>query len=59
MLKTCAFSHKIDYITIFKENLNLEGHHYLFKSYGNFAEWVDKVVTLVCGGSVINKAYPI
>ena len=23
----CAFSHKIDYVTIFKEILNLDGHH--------------------------------
>ena len=29
-----AFSHKIDYVTIFKEILNL-------KSYSDLAEWVD------------------
>ena len=26
MVEDCAFSHKIDYVTIFKEILNLEGH---------------------------------
>ena len=39
-----AFIHKIDYFTIFKEILSPEGHpklHYLFKSYGDYAEWVD------------------
>ena len=38
--------------------------HYWFKSYGNFAEkseyfLLDKVVKLVGGGSVINRAYPV
>ena len=38
--------------------------HYWFKSYGDFAEWVDfflldKVVKLVGGGFVINGAYPV
>ena len=35
-----AFSDKIDFITIFQEILNLKGH-YMFKSYGDFAEWMD------------------
>ena len=38
--------------------INLEEHHYWFKSYCDFGEWVDfslldKVVKLVGGGSVI------
>ena len=38
--------------------------HYWFKSYSNFADQsefflLDKVVKLVDGGSVINKAYPV
>ena len=40
MVEDGAFSHKIDYVTIFKEILNLEGL-YWFKSYGDFAEWVN------------------
>ena len=40
MVRNGAFSHKIDYIKVFQEILNLQGH-YWFKSYGNFAEWVD------------------
>ena len=44
MVEHGAFSHKIDYITIFKEILNLQGHPNrinCFKSYGDFAEWVE------------------
>ena len=38
--------------------------HYWFKSYSNFVEKIDfflldKVVKLVSGGSVINRAYPV
>ena len=40
MVEDNAFGHKIDYVTIVKDILNLEGH-YWFKSYGDFAEWVD------------------
>ena len=37
-----AFSHKIDYVTIFQEIVNPKSKsHYWFKSYGNFAELVD------------------
>ena len=36
-----AFSHKIDYIIIFKEILNPEGHPNRITGYGNVAEWVD------------------
>ena len=38
MVEYGAFSHKIDYVTNFKEILH---YHYRFKSYDNFAEWVD------------------
>ena len=44
MVEDGALSHKIDYITSYKEILNPEVHqksHNLFKSYGDFAEWVD------------------
>ena len=39
-----ASSHKVDYVGHFLEILKLEGQkklHYWFKSYSNFAEWVD------------------
>ena len=41
--KNGASSHKTNYIDIFPEILNLEGRQkiYWFKSYGDFAEWVD------------------
>ena len=35
-----AFSHKINHVGKVLEILNLEGH-YWFKSYSNYAEWVD------------------
>ena len=59
-VRYCAFSHKIDYVTIFKDILNLEGH-YWFKSYGDFSEWVDFAYwwSFSGGGSVINGAYPV
>ena len=45
MVEDGAFKNQIDYITIFKVILNLEGHpnciSYWFKSYGDLAEWVD------------------
>ena len=47
-----AFSHKIDYIAS-------KSHHW-FKSYGNFAEWVDFAYwwSFSGGGSAINGATP-
>ena len=39
-----AFKHKIDYVTIFMENLNTEGHPNRItgsKHNDDFAEWVD------------------
>ena len=50
MVEDEVFSHKIDYVTIFKEILNLEGH-YWFKSYGHFAE----LVGFACWWSCIGK----
>ena len=44
MVGNGALSHKIYYITIFEEILNLKRTlklHYWFKSYGDFAECVD------------------
>ena len=42
-----AFTHKIDYIATFiLEVINVERastSHYWFKSYGDFAKWVDFV----------------
>ena len=44
MVKDGAFSHKIDYVTVFKEILNLEAHSNCItgsKVTGKFAEWMD------------------
>ena len=44
MVENGAFSHKIDYITIFlgdSKSLRTPHSHYWFKSYSDFAEWVD------------------
>ena len=46
------------------QSLRTSKSHYWFKSYSNFAEkseyfLLDKVLKLVCGGSVINEAYPV
>ena len=46
MVEIGAFSHKIYYVTISLEILNLERAsklHYPLKSYGDFAEWVEWV----------------
>ena len=55
-----AGSHKRDYVTIFQEILNPEGgvQHYWFKSYGDFAEWVDFALlwSFSGGGSAVNGA---
>ena len=66
MVGNGAFSHKIDYITIFKEILNLQGHQNRITGSRVTAillnGWIfllDKVVKLVDGGSVINGAYPV
>ena len=40
MVEDLAFIHKIDYITILQEILNLKGHPNRI-SDGDFAEWVD------------------
>ena len=54
-----AFSHRIYYYAIFQEIINLEGQN-LFKSYGDFAEWVDFAYwwSFNDGGSAINEATP-
>ena len=53
MVGNGASSHKIDHITIFQENLNLEGHQNRITgtrvTSGSFL--LDKVVKLVGGGS--------
>ena len=44
MVEDGAFNNKIDYVTIFKEVLNLEAHSNCFtgsKVTGNIAEWMD------------------
>ena len=41
MVENGAFSHKIDFVTIFEEILNLKGHLNCITGYGDFAEWVD------------------
>ena len=38
MVEDVTFRHKINYVTIFQEILNLEGH---LNHYYNFAEWMD------------------
>ena len=60
MVENGAFSHKLDYITIFEEILNLERHqnHTTGSRMRGFF-LLDKVVKLVGGGSVINGAYPV
>ena len=62
-----AFSHKIDLITLFLGNSRSQKTsklHYWLKSYSIFSEKSDfflleKVMKLVGGGSVINRAYPV
>ena len=44
MVEYGAFSHKIEYVTIFlgdSKSQRASKSHYWFKSYGDFAEWVD------------------
>ena len=58
-----AFSHKIDCVAIFfgdSKYQRVSKLHYLFKSYGNFAEWVDLAYWWIFsgGGSAINGATP-
>ena len=66
MVKNGAFSHKIDYITIFDEIQNVEGHQNCItgaRVTGILLNvWfflLEKVVKLVGGGSVINRAYSV
>ena len=61
-----AFSHKIDYITIFEENLNLEGHQNRIAGSRVMAILLNKRIfpigqsgEVVGGGSVITGAYPV
>ena len=49
MVKNGASSHKTNYIDIFPEILNLEGLCW-FKSYNDFAEWVDFAYWWSCIG---------
>ena len=51
MVEDGAYTHKKNYVPIFFEIQNLEGH-YWFKSYGNFAELV------VFSYSAINRSTP-
>ena len=55
-----AFSHKIDYFTIFTEIQSLEGHLNCITGYGDFAEKVDFAYwrSFSGGGSAINGATP-
>ena len=55
-----AFSHKIDFVTIFKDIVNLEGHLNHITGSSNFAEWIDFAYwwSFSGGWSVINGAYP-
>ena len=41
MVEDGAFSHKIDYVTIYKKILNLKGHPNHIIGYGDFAELVN------------------
>ena len=66
MVEIGAFNHKINYITIFQEIPNLQGHQNCITASRVTAillnGWIfllDKVVKLVGGGSVINGAYPV
>ena len=66
MVGNGAFSHKIDYITIYLEILNLERHQNCITGsrvtvilLNGWLFLLDKVMKLVGGGSVINEAYPV
>ena len=66
MVGNGALIHKIDYLTILEEILNLEGHQNRITGSRVTAillnGWIfllDKVLKLVGGGSVINGAYPV
>ena len=44
MVEDSAFSHKIDYVNFCKgdsKSQRASNLHYWFKSYSNFAEWLD------------------
>ena len=63
MVEDGAFSHKIDYVTIFlgdSKSQRASNLHYWFKSYNNFAEWVDFAYwwSFSGGRSAINGATP-
>ena len=59
MVRDGALSHKIDYITIFQEILNLEEH--LNRNTGSrvTATLLNGWILHIGGGSVINGAYPV
>ena len=61
MVGNGSFSPKMDYITIFSEILNLEGHQNKITGSRVTAILLNvlKVVKLVDGGPVINVAYPV
>ena len=51
MVKDGAFTHKIDYVTIFLEILNLKGQpNRITGSYCNLSEWVDFAYWCSCIG---------
>ena len=54
MIRNGTFSHKIEFFLGVSKSQRTSNSYYWFKSYGDFAEWEDKVVKLVGGGSVIN-----
>ena len=63
MVEDGAFSHNIDYVEIFCEDSKSQRasqSHYWFKSYSNFAEWLDLACwwSFSVGGFVINRAFP-
>ena len=48
LVKDGAFRHNIDYVTVFKEILNLKGHPNCTTGDGDFDEWVDFAVWWSC-----------
>ena len=50
------FSHKIDYVTVVKEILNVEGHPNHITSNGDLTEWLDVASWWSCIGKGLHAA---
>ena len=55
MVRNGTFSHKIEFFLGVSNPQRTSKLYNWLKSYRDFAEWEDKVVKLVGGGSVINE----